>query len=350
MRMSRRIMTLRPRGEPRLVYEGVAPYPLTTARSNLAAATAGDYAIFGGGTSSSSTIVSTVNAFDSSLTRTVPTGMGATAYNYAAASANQERVVFAGGSTNTTNNTYATNSVTFYTSTLGRGTTTLTYTTQNAAGVSAGTYALIAGGHQNSGTNVYHATVNAFTPLGTRSTPTALSLGRQSAQAASVDGVAFIAGGYGSSGVVGNVDRYDASLTRTTVTALSTVKMNGAATNIGDYVLIGGGGVTTSSTSNVVNAYTAAGTRTIATALSTARYHLRATTIGDFAIFAGGNAAGNGTVVDVYDAALTRTVHPNPLSVARTSAAGVSVGNYALFGGGNTGSTYHNSIDVYTIR
>ena len=58
---------------PQLSYYGLAP-ELSVARSLLAATTVGNYALFGGGYNGT-TLFSTVDAYDTSLTRTTPTAL-----------------------------------------------------------------------------------------------------------------------------------------------------------------------------------------------------------------------------------------------------------------------------------
>lgn len=85
------------------------------------------------------------------------------------------------------------------------------------------------------------------------------------------------------------------------------------------------------------------------TELSQARYDLAATTVGNYALFGGGqDGSGELSVVDAYDASLTRTT-PTGLSVARHFLAATTVGNYALFGGGRASSNEQNTVDAYTV-
>ena len=67
--------------------------PLSEARSDLAATTVGNYALFGGGSNS------TVDAYDTSLTRTIPTPLSKYRGNLAATTVGNY-ALFGGGSTN----------------------------------------------------------------------------------------------------------------------------------------------------------------------------------------------------------------------------------------------------------
>ena len=81
-------------GGAELVYYGTAT-ALSTARGHLAATTIGNYALFGGGYTSSS-VSSVVNAYDQTLTRPIPTALS-TAREYLAATTIGNYALFGGG-------------------------------------------------------------------------------------------------------------------------------------------------------------------------------------------------------------------------------------------------------------
>ena len=108
-----------------LSYVGTAT-PLSEARSDLAATTVGNYALFGGDSS-------TVDAYNTSLTRTIPTP--------------------------------------------------LSVDRRALAATTVGNYALFGGGY---GSRKYLATVDAYNTSLTRTTPTALSIGREELASTSV--------------------------------------------------------------------------------------------------------------------------------------------------------------------
>ena len=188
-----------------------------------------------------------------------------------------------------------------------------------------GNYALFAGGYDSNAVSAYDASL-------TKTTPTALSKARQSMGATTIGDYALFGGGYNgnSNSRFATVDAYDINLTRTTPTVLSKARNNLAATTIGNYALFGGGYDINTTNASTVDAYNTSLTRTIPTELSAARTGLAATTIGNYALFAGGY---DSTVVDAYDTSLTRTL-PMALSVGRKDLAATTVGNYGLFGGG----------------
>lgn len=263
---------------------------LSQAKYNLASTSVGNYALFGGGAGDS--ISDTVDAYDASFTKTIPTALSVARYSLAA--------------------------------------------------TKIGNYALFGGGYNGNATNA----VDAYNTSLTKTTPTALSSARYSLSATNVGNYALFAGGSGNSDVV---DAYDTSLTRTIPTALSVPKFVMAATTIGDHALFGGGR-SGRITSAVVDAYNSSLTKTIPPELSVARVELAATSVGNHALFGGGNKGDDQKVVDAYDVSLTRTI-PTELSVARSSLAATTAGNHALFGGGGgVGvATHSNVVDAYDM-
>ena len=149
---------------------------------------------------------------------------------------------------------------------------------------------------------------------------------------ASVGNYALFAGGKAGSFCT-TVDAYNASLTRTTATALSSEENNSAAATVGNHAIFVG---------NTASAdiYDASLTKTSAAILSTARTGLAATTVGDYAIFSGGGVA------DFCDASLTRSSIGTSMTGYDMGAA--TIGDYALFAGGHSGDTNYDSVEVYT--
>ena len=262
---------------------------LSQGKYDLAATTVGNYALFGGGIGDSAS--NTVDAYDASFTKTIPTALSVARYNLAA--------------------------------------------------TNVGNYALFGGGIGDSASN----TVDAYDASFTKTIPTALSSARYSLSATNVGNYALFGGGLGSSDS-GVVDAYDTSLTRTIPTELSAARRALASTTVGDYALFGGGRVGRSA-SNVVDAYDTSFTRTIPTELSSSRNHLAATTVGNYALFGGGS---DKDTVDAYDTNLTKII-PTALSKGREGLAATTAGNHALFGGGGgVGLGSHsNVVDAYDM-
>jgi hypothetical protein len=214
---------------------------LIALRSYLAATTVGNYALFGGGTKShgstaSADFFATVDAYNTSLTRTTPTALGTARSDLAA--------------------------------------------------TTVGDYALFGGGAPG-----YLTAVDSYDSTLYRRTPLSLSAGRYALAATTIGSYALFVGGRNGSdiGFSSTVDAYNTSLTRSTPTALSQAKECLAATTVGNYALFGGGYLGSGNYSSIVNAYNTSLTRSTPTALSQARYYLAATTVGDYALFGGWN-------------------------------------------------------------
>mgnify|MGYP003602506334 CR=1 FL=1 len=139
----------------KLSYYGTAT-ALSVARMDLAGASVGNYALFGGGTDDES-MFTTVDAYNTSLTRSIPTSLSVARYYL--------------------------------------------------VGASVGDYALFGGGTDNES---IFTTVDAYNMSLTRSTPTALSAGRAALAGASVGNYALFGGGYTGS-VSSVVDAYEFS-------------------------------------------------------------------------------------------------------------------------------------------
>ena len=80
---------------PQLFYYGRAPQ-LSAARTRISTTTVGNYALFGGGLGSGNADFSTVDAYDTSLTRTTPTALSV-ARSYFAATTVGNYALFGGG-------------------------------------------------------------------------------------------------------------------------------------------------------------------------------------------------------------------------------------------------------------
>ena len=141
-------------------FKRTTPTTLSAARTILAGASVGNYALFGGGYlySSSATYFSTVDAYNTSLTHTTPTVLS------------EARSVL--------------------------------------AGTSVGNYAIFAGGI---GQNSHSSTVDAYNASLTRTTPTVLSEARNALAGASVGDYALFAGGNGQNSYSSTVDAYSSS-------------------------------------------------------------------------------------------------------------------------------------------
>ena len=315
-----------------LKYYGKAT-ALQEEKYGMGATTVGDYAVIAGGYITSSEVtLSTVEAYNKSLTKTIATSLSSARYGIGATSVG-DYALFAGGILNST--------VDAYNKSLTRSTpTALSSGRSYPAATTIGNYALFGGGDSAV------AVVDAYNKSLTRSTPTALSQGRTPA-ATTVGNYALFGGGHGTSrsNLYTTVDTYNASLTRGTATALGQARRYLSATSVGNYALFGGGLGTSSSSSYYytnVDAYDSLLTRTTPTALSVKGYNIAATTLDDYALF--GNGVGRSTTVDCYDSSLTRTI-PTALSSGRQDSVAVTIGDYALFAGGQNSSV----VEAYTL-
>lgn len=215
-----------------------------------------------------------------------------------------------------------------------------------------GNYALFAGGFTSKSTFGYRvsSSVDAYNASLTKSTPTELSCKRCGHAAASVGGYALFAGGASAynmlgyySDIVGSVDAYNASLTRSAAHVFgNTAAIGGAA--VGNYALFAGGTtdaqINDDNVTSGVLAYDPSLTFTTAPDLSVARADVKGASVGNYALFAGGKASSKCTTVDAYNASLTRTTATALSSTANNDAA-ATVGNHAIFVG-NTASA-----DIY---
>ena len=136
---------------------------LSEARYSLAGASVGDYALFAGGHISSSRFY-TVDAYSTSLTRSIPTCLSAGRYSLAGASVG-DYALFAGGNTGSSGSSV----VDAYNTSLTRSIpTALSAARDDLAGASVGSYALFAGG-LGSGTpdvvDAYLLIIKAYIPV-----------------------------------------------------------------------------------------------------------------------------------------------------------------------------------------
>ena len=371
-----------------LGYHGTAT-PLSMGRAAMSATSVGNFALFAGGyIDAAETPTSRVDAYNKSLTRTIPPELSEARANMAATTVG-DYALFAGGGD-------VTDKVDVYDRSLTRtAATALKEGKFHVAATTVGDYALFAGGSPPttgtwSGVVSYaYKTVEAYNKSLTKTLPTELNEARIGGGATTVGDYALFAGGYwyisnydGLEGHTKTVEAYNKSLTRTAAPSMSNYRHHMAAATVGDYALFAGGYYRTVTNGTpislfAVEAYDKSLTKIAAPDLCYARYDLAATTLGDFAIFAGGRTYGDEKygenppdidaadkwdtfaikLVDVYDASLTRTTHTS-LSKGRQSLSAATIGSYALFAGGTStytltngymGHEYSSIVDVYTI-
>lgn len=230
-----------------------------------------------------------------------------------------------------------------------------------AASVTTDNHALFGGGmYAASPDSVLYQTnsVYSFNNYLTKESLSSLSNISSYLAGANVGNYALFAGGYSlrqtSGGTVyytglDTVDAYDdSSLTKTTVSSLSTGRGELAGASIGNYALFAGGG-TANNRINVtnddeINAYNISLTRSSPSSLFRTTRSLGGASVGNYALFAGGYAA----LATAYNRSLTRS-STTSLSVPRKLLVGTSVGNYALFAGGmdTRSSEYYSTVEAY---
>lgn len=325
------------------------PSPLPTAVQMFAGCSAANgTAVFAGGNDSSNVSVNAGYSYNSALTRSNITI--SPARRSLAAAPNGSYVLFAGGRTSPTGG-YSTVVDAFNASLTRTVPTALSVARDGLIGAGVTGYALFAGGFASS---THSAVVDAYNSSNSRSLPTALSVARQDLTSASLGTYALFAGGYsGSNSVKSTVDAYDVSRVRSVKDDIFTAgTMPSGAAIAGKYAIIAGGNTMASTNvfANMATAYDTSLTRTRADNLSVARSHMAATSIGDYMIFAGGaNKTGNaGTVdtVDIYDKDLfhfssERSGLQNTYTVTTTNFT-LTPGSYTLYitgKGGAAGTT-----------
>lgn len=334
--------------EVHIEYYG-AGSPLSIERYDLAAVSIGDYALFGGGrtvyytsAANHSRASKKVDAYDEYLSKQT-LDLNVARYGLAAAAAG-DYAVFAGGAYYQYDSSEAKN-VEVFTGSADVITKTLTKSSASAlssarsslAAASIGDYALFAGGR---GTSYYFkSTVDAYSGSLVRSSPTVLAIQSERLAAASNSEYAVFAGGAAAS-KNNQVTAYDGDLVRTVPTSLSVARFYLAAARAGNYVLVAGG----SGGGTAVDAYDLFLTRTTAEALNSSKEEFAGTTLGEHALFGGYSKP-----LDVYDAYLVHTAPAQGLTNQKKALSAASVGNYALFAGGISldNQSIYSDVDIY---
>ena len=320
--------------------------PLSEARSSLAAAAVGGYALFGGGQSGNNYVSgkSNVDAYNKELIRTTPTPLSIGRSKLAAVAVG-EYTLFGGGEAFSGGYGSESNIVDAYNGSLTRTLPqALDLARSNLAATAVGGYALFGGGYNGT---TYVSAVDAYNESLTRTTPTPLLVGRVGVAAASVSGYALFAGGdsAGSDASVAVVDAYNGSLTRTTPLALSQARRESAGAAAGNYAMFVGRHIRqTGIKTNVIDVYDSFLTKTSSVEIFETDTLLAGASLKGFAIF----KERDGNSAAVYDPYLVRTFAPGATSGSDTTAT-AAVGEYALFGGGiiDHVNPESNTVDVY---
>jgi hypothetical protein len=277
------------------------------ARSSSAATSIGNYALFGGGRNNNSPYYyGTLDIYDTSLTKHTPAN-GLSRNRYQLAATNIGNYALFGGGYGPLNSTeYVLDTIDAFDTSLSRSVPTgLSQARETLTAASNSNYALFGGGtaRNPNGSSLKTDRVDAFNALLTRSIPTVLSEARYNLAAANVGDYVLFGGGIPADGMSNVVDTYNVSLTKSIATVLSEKRAYLAATSITDYALFGGGSAQYSGPTVTVDAYDSLLSKNVVVnPLSEARNNLSASSIGSHAFFIGGfiqNSSSTNTI-DVY--------------------------------------------------
>lgn len=318
---------------------------LSEARYDLTATTTGGYALFAGGNNGNYSNV--VDAYNRSLTRTKPAGLERYGVHIAT-SVGQYAII----ATNDLSSSFigdVADSYVIYNNSLTKvsnniGTTVKARTDKGVANV--GNYALFAGGSliQRFGVKKPVNTINTINSSLTLSSIT-LSKAKRAVCGGKVGNYALFAGGLDGVSLGANhytdVDAYNASLTRISVTAIDYgIDSVRCSASIGSSYVLFRVGVAALPPFNI-NAYDASLTKRSVTVPVKDSDEMAAASSENYAIFADKH------FVVAYNDSLT-CIMMTSLSDERVEGAAATIGNYVLFAGGlNSGS--RDIVDVYTI-
>lgn len=205
---------------------------LSVARCVLGGASIGNHCLFGGGESKNGDL-SIVDAYNEDGTRSEANVLSTPSSGLSAAS-NENYAIFGGGNTSSAIPTaYDENLTRTFPS-------SLTVARKNLSAAKAGNYVLFAGGDGPIDT------VEAYDLFLTRTIPEVLSVARFSLKGTTLNGVALFSGGKINTNLNEDdysdaVDGYDQYLVHSTITPLANRRSNHAAASIGSYALFGGG-------------------------------------------------------------------------------------------------------------
>ena len=168
-----------------------------------------------------------------------------------------------------------------------------------------------------------------------------LNPGRRNPSGTTVGNYAIFAGGYDGSSVTASTDAYDASLTKVSVSVLSSAKQDhNMGAHIGDYAIFGTG-LVSGGVASTVDTYSSSLTKGTASSFTTGVTAYNKASVGDYVLFTGGTTNTtqyNYNYVNAYNKSLTKS-SPTSLSQNKWNHGGGSIGNYAIFAGGYTGTT-----------
>lgn len=319
---------------------------------------AGNYAVFAGGATSNAY---NVNAYDSSLTRTVAPNMSDSRFDFAGAYVAESGHTFFAGGLN--DDDALVKDVDVYDSSLTKlESETLGTPREQLASATVGKYALFAGGlaeGEGKSTEVeyFYQGTNGILDGSMSSTKDLQTATRYVVGGTNGTHALF----YGSESTSTNkLDAYDASLTYSKNTSVGAARRHRSIAQAGGYAIVVGGtsgtGATTTADTNL--AIDQSLTITFVDDLQEARSNVKSTSLGGYAVFVGGHTndstVGNTSKkVDLYDSSLVHTI-ANDLNGGRDEHAVASVGRYALVAGGarhnGTSKASTASVEAYVLN
>jgi hypothetical protein len=321
-----------------LTYYGQTYY-LNSGKRQLAATHIGDFALFGGGSTTGGTTLSEVEVYNSSLQKTKGEALTQARY-YLGATHIGDYAIFAGGVNSSNSNGLSTIDLYHKDSLTHSSPISLPNSDWLLSATHNDNYAIFEGGYNsvNSAAISEDLTVQAIASRFNDN---------MKAGAAHVGQYAVIAGGQTPSGGYRmHTWAYSADLTRIdTMSGLWASRGGIGGTNVGKHVIFAGGQNSTTY-STKVDAYddtlvkVASG---MVQDISKGRTELGATHLEGFAIFYGGTQSSALKSVDVYDDSLTKIEFAD-LEYAMQRPGATHVGNFALFGGGGV-----SAVEVFTI-
>lgn len=328
---------------------------LSVGRFQLAGASAGNIAMFGGGLINTNfTLASRSDMIDvyNATTNTWSTSQLSLARTNLFAASAGSKILFAGGDT-ALSPFYQTKRVEIYdviTGIWSMGQLSLARAQMTA--VSADTKCFFAGGVYGT-SNVRTDTVDIYDATTNTWSVTRMPTARNIAGGAYCNGKVYFAGGQGAglSGVVTTVDIYDIASSTWSSIPFPNPRRWLTGGSLGDLIFFAGGDVTQSNADYIDIYNTATGQWSVKT-MSIAKQYIEIASLGNKIYFAGGVDAGYfpKNTIDIYDIT-TNTWTTHNLSVARSRHAAVNVGNRIMFAGGSPvvqGGFPQISIDVFT--
>lgn len=316
---------------------------LSASTENLAGVSVGNYALFGGGQTSSGD-VNVVTSYSNLLVKGIPSALNwSVRLPSAARTPSYALIGYGNESTSGHANILSAYNASLTKSSAG-GSVACWY---NCVGVSTGKYAVFGGGN---GSSSKSSTVRFLDNVLTANTAANLTTRRTCHGGASVNGYTIFAGGQDSSNL-SSAEAYDSNMTKvTTVSSLSSARtyLTGGSTPT-MAIFVGGG--------KAIEGYNGSLVKSTTTDLNLNVYNLSSTNIDDVCVFAGGTT----TASSLTPSVCTYTLVVNPdltrksitqLEPLRTYTGAASVGSYFIFAGGlgsTSASDRRSEVDVYTI-